>query len=48
MLNLRNEPKSKLIGIIKEYENNLGDVDSKSSALNQEERERIKELIEKF
>ncbi len=45
---MRNEPKNKLIEIIQEYEQNLGDVDSKSSALNLEERERIKELVENF
>lgn len=47
LLNLRNSPKSKLISIIKEYEDNLGDEESSSSSIN-EEKERIKQLIEKF
>lgn len=45
LLNLRSVPKSKIIEIIKEYEDNLG---NKNDASVQEEHERIRELVEKF
>ena len=49
LLNLRKEPKTKLVEVLKEYQQNIGDSASvKNSASYQEEHERIQELIEKF
>jgi beta-catenin-like protein 1 len=47
LLNLRNVKKSKIIEIIKEYEENLGEESSIANS-SQEEHERIKELIQNF
>ena len=47
LLNLRNIEKSKIVQIIREYEDNLGEEHVKSDE-SQEEHERIKDLIVKF
>lgn len=47
LLNLRNEPKSKLIQILKEYKENLGEADIKEKN-QKEEGDRIDQLIESF
>lgn len=47
LLNLRNEPKSNLIQILKEYKENLGEADIKEKN-QKEEGDRIDQLIESF
>ncbi|CAF0710421.1 unnamed protein product [Brachionus calyciflorus] len=48
LLNLRKEPKDKLVEITKEYKENLGDDETKSSSEIHQERERIDNLILNF
>lgn len=49
LLNLRKEPYSRIVEVVKTYVKNLGDEEvNKSNATYQEEKERIENLIEKF
>ena len=49
LLNLRKEPKTNIISVVKVYKENLGETEqNKSSSSFKEEMERIAELIERF